>query len=105
MSKISEVAAKVRTETLPHLRTEVKDRFAELRRSLDPDDQALLILRVNRGLSWNEIAVVLDGASPNDEPAIQRGAARFRQRFQGLKKRLHERAERDGLLQTEIDGP
>jgi len=101
LSKISEVADRVRTETLPHLRTEVKDRFGELRRALDPDDQALLILRVNRRMSWKEIAQVLGDASIDDERAIDRGAARFRQRFQTVKKRMHDLAKREGLLEFE----
>jgi len=98
LSKISEVADRVRTQTLPHLRTEVKDRFDELRRSLEPDDQALLILRVNRRMSWKDIAQVLDGASTEDDAALSRAAARFRQQFQTVKKRMHALAERDGLL-------
>lgn len=98
LSKISELVMEVRTRTRPHLRTDVKDRFAELRSSLDPEEQALLILRINRELSWNEIALVLDAASPDDEDAIRRGAAKLRQRFQALKKRLRERVAREGLL-------
>ena len=105
LSMISEVADRVRTQTLPHLRTEVKDRFAELRETLEPDDQALLILRVNRGLSWKEIAQILDGAAVDDEAGLTRGAARFRQRFQVVKVRMHELAERDGLLDSENQAP
>ena len=98
LSRIGEVAGAVRTRTLPHLRTEIKDQFAELRASLDPDDQALLILRVNRELSWKEIAVIMGDAEPDDDAALRSGAARLRQRFQGLKTRIRLRAKREGLL-------
>ncbi len=99
LSKIGEVAVRTRTATLPHLRTEIKDRFAKLRESLDPDDQALLILRVNRRMSWKEIAQVLDSEAASDDPGLDRAAARFRQRFQTVKKRMHALAEADGLLE------
>ncbi len=105
LSAISEVANRVCTRALPHLRTEIKDRFAELRQSLDPDDQALLILRVNRRMTWKQIAQVLDAASIDDDAAIDRAAARFRQQFHAVKARMHDLAERDGLLDSEIDAP
>ena len=87
LSQVSEVADRVRSRTLPHLRTEARDRFAELRRSLDPSDQALFILRINRRLPWADIALIMD------EPS-----ARLRKRFQLLKDQMRERAKRDGLL-------
>lgn len=105
LSRISEIADRVRTRTLPHLRTEVKDRFDALRESLEPDDQALLILRVNRRMSWKDIAQVLDTEAVDDDGALARAAARFRQRFQTVKKRMHELAERQGLLDVEKDTP
>jgi RNA polymerase sigma-70 factor (ECF subfamily) len=100
LSRVGEVAATVRSRTLPHLRTEVKDRFAALRETLEPDDQALLILRVNRQLSWKEIAVVFGEAEPDDGAALRKGAARFRQRFQAIKTKIRSQAKRDGLLDS-----
>ena len=94
LSRLSEVADRVRSQTLPHLRTEVKDRFQEIRRSLDPDDQELLILRIDRQMTWNEIARVL--ADEDGDPA--RLAARYRKRFQALKDQLRDRAKAEGLL-------
>jgi RNA polymerase sigma-70 factor (ECF subfamily) len=87
LSRISEVAQRVRTATLPHLRTEAKDRFAALRQSLDPDDQTLLILRINRRMKWDDIAGIMDEPTP-----------RLRKRFQALKDRMRARAQREGLL-------
>ena len=58
LSQISDVAEAVHTRTLPYLRTDAKDRLAQIRDSLEPDDRALLVLRVDRALSWQEIARV-----------------------------------------------
>jgi DNA-directed RNA polymerase specialized sigma24 family protein len=98
LSKMSEVAERVRSRTLPHLRTEVKDRFAELREELDPDDQALLILRINRKLSWNEIAHVMAENEMSDEAELKRATANLRQRFQKIKRTMRTLAEERGLL-------
>ena len=37
--------------------------------------------------------------------AIDRSAARFRQRFQAVKRRVRERAEEEGLLEIEKNEP
>ena len=50
------VAAHGHTRTATYLRTETKDKVAELRAQLDPEDQTLLILRINRQLAWRDIA-------------------------------------------------
>lgn len=90
--ELATVAAHVRTRTLPHLRTTVRDRFTALRRQLPPDDQTLLILRVDRRLPWTDVAEVL---SASDRP-ITPAAAKMR--FQRLKDRLRRLAEAEGLL-------
>lgn len=101
LSQVSELVDRVRTRTVAHLRTEVKDEFQKLREELDPEDQTLLILRVDRGLDWNEIARIVeeDAEDPGvDEEQVKRAAARVRQRFQKLKKKLRELAQARGLL-------
>jgi RNA polymerase sigma-70 factor, ECF subfamily len=92
LSQISEVAAAARTETLSYLRTEAKDRFAEVRERLDPLERQLLVLRVSRRLSWNEVAAILEGDARLDDAALAGAAARYRQRFRTLKQRLRELA-------------
>jgi RNA polymerase sigma-70 factor, ECF subfamily len=84
--------ARARTE--PWLRTSVKDRFRLLRESLDPDDRALLVLRVDRDLRWEEIARVTLGSESPDAAALKRESERLRKRFQLLKDELrrHVRA-------------
>lgn len=97
LSQVSELADRVRSRTMDHLRTEVKDRFAELRAELSVDDQTLLSLRVDRGLDWNDIArVFADGELEGDE--LARASARLRQRFKKVKERLRERAVAAGLI-------
>jgi RNA polymerase sigma-70 factor (ECF subfamily) len=98
-SELSVLVDQVRSETRPYLRTEAKDRVRALRESLPPDDQALLILRVDRQLGWTDLAEVLhQGAAPLDEQGRKREAARLRKRFQIVKERLHEMGRRAGLF-------
>jgi RNA polymerase sigma-70 factor (ECF subfamily) len=92
--EVAAVAERVRTETAPYLRTAVRDKIAELRATLDPDDQALLILRIERGLDWRDVALALGdedvGAVTAEE--LTRRAAAMRKRFERIKRQLRERA-------------
>ena len=98
-SQLEDVAVAVRTETLAFLRTEKRTRLVALRDALEPDDRALLILRVDRKLAWSDIARVLAGAeAPLEAAALLREAARLRKRFQLVKEQLHAAARREGLL-------
>jgi RNA polymerase sigma-70 factor, ECF subfamily len=98
-SLLSEVAAQTRTRTDTYLKTEVKDRMRELRERLPTEDQQILILRVGRGLSWPEIAMVLadDGLTCTSEQ-LDRETARLRKRFQLAKERLRAMARDGGLV-------
>jgi RNA polymerase sigma-70 factor (ECF subfamily) len=91
------LAVEVRSRTRPYLRTTVKDAFAEIRRKLDPDDQTLLMLRINDTMSWEEVARVL-ADEPLDAQTVRTRAAALRQRFSRLKKKLREMAMEAGLL-------
>lgn len=95
---LAEVEQKVRTSTLSYLRTEVKEGVARLRESLDREDQALLILRVDRGLAWNDIAEIMLDEAPSRE-GIARKAAALRKRFERVKDHLKELAREQGLLE------
>ncbi len=99
-SEIEAVVAEIRTRTAAYLRTTTRSRLSALRASLPEEDQELLMLRVDRKLPWEELAVVLRG---EDEPPLtadqkRREGARLRKRFQILKDRLREMARREGLL-------
>ncbi len=96
---LSQLVERLRTETAAYRRTEVKDRMQELRESLPADDQMILILRIDRELSWRELAVALaDGEAPTEDAEISREAAKLRKRFERIKGKLRELAEQEGLL-------
>ncbi len=95
---------RLQTSAASHLADEVRmssvfrqDRrqqeIARLRQTLEPDEQTLLILRLDRGLSWKEVAHVLAGQeeSAPDEPAL-------RKRFERIKEKLAKKARDLGLL-------
>jgi RNA polymerase sigma-70 factor (ECF subfamily) len=84
---ISHVAAQVRDATLSYLRTDVKQRIRSLRTQLDPDDQLLLVLRVDKDLGWRDIAIVMFGQDAGDAD-LARHAARLRKRFERVKAEL-----------------
>lgn len=93
--------ARARTPTSPHLRTDMKQRVAELRQKLDPEDQALLVLRVDRGLAWLEIADVMLGPDPDravTRRARETEAAALRKRFERIKDHLRELAREAQIL-------
>lgn len=102
-SPLADVEAQVRTETLTYLRTEQRSRFVALREALPPEDQELLLLRVDRQLAWNDLAQVLagDGATPLAGEALKREAARLRKRLQLVKEKLREAGRREGLLRDD----
>ncbi len=100
-SALDDVAQAVRTETLAYLRTEPRTRFQELRDALPEEDRMLLTLRIDRQLSWNDLARVLgaaDGDAPLSGPNLTRESARLRQRFQTVKSSLRAEAKKVGLI-------
>ena len=90
---MSRLAAEVRSSTAPHLRTDVKDAVARLREQLSPGEQSLLILRVDRALTWSEIASVM--SSSENEVDAQTLA----KRFERVKAKMRRLAEEAGLLE------
>lgn len=122
-SDLSVLAQEVQAQTLSYLRPQRRERLVELRESLPKKDQVLLMLRVDRELSWNDLARVLydgegdfedeelagalrevresrphEGEATLEGEALIREAARLRQRFQAVKARLYEMARREGLV-------
>jgi RNA polymerase sigma-70 factor (ECF subfamily) len=85
--EIEELAARARTATFTYLRSEAKQGVVRLRERLPAGDQMLLILRVDRDLSWREIARIMADAG---EPAL-------RKRFERVKTRLREMAREEKL--------
>jgi RNA polymerase sigma-70 factor, ECF subfamily len=70
-----------------------QERMAQLREALTPEEQTLLILRVDRGLSWREVANVL--AEEEQVPASEQA---LRKRFERLKEKLGKVARDEGLI-------
>lgn len=89
--KLSQLAAEVRSRTAPFLRTEVKDQVAQLREQLSPDEQTLLVLRIDRGMSWRAVGEVMGGEQPLSEATLAK-------RFQRVKTKLRRLAEEAGLI-------
>jgi RNA polymerase sigma-70 factor (ECF subfamily) len=99
-SAFSDIAQRIRTDTALAFKTATRSRIAELREQLPPDDQTLLVLRINRGLDWLEIARIMSlGPDAADEAALRTEAARLRKRFQLTKAALRRMAQRAGILE------
>ncbi|MEM7604357.1 MAG: RNA polymerase sigma factor [Myxococcota bacterium] len=92
-ARTSALVVRERTETHPYQRTDAKVALGRLRATLGASDQALLTLRLDRRLSWRDVAVVLDDT---DEP--ERAAAKYRKRFERVREQLRVLAQREGLL-------
>lgn len=102
---LSALVDRVRSRTQVHMRTDVKSRVRALRERLEPDDQMLLILRVDRAMAWRDLAHVMlgdaqaaDATDAIDDDAITREAARLRKRFERIKTELKRMAQEEGLL-------
>src|SRR5262249_50649817 len=75
------VAARVRTSTAAHLRSEVKSALHDLRDELPEQDRTLLVLRIDKRMEWRDIAVAMSDAELSDAE-MTREAARLRKRLQ-----------------------
>ncbi len=91
-SEAAKLVASVRSRSsiLPGGR---RERMMKLRESLEPEEQTLLILRLDRELAWEEVAEVL-GAEGGPV-----GATALRKRFERLKAKLARKAKEEGLLE------
>ncbi len=85
----SRLAAEVRTDTPLHLQTAAKTGIQKLREELEPDEQTLLILRIDRALEWRDVAEVMD---------IEE--ATLRKRFERLRAKLTKLARERGILES-----
>lgn len=100
-----ERSARERSRTHPWLRSDVKSRFRQLRGRLDPQEQLVLTLRIDRGLPWPEVVRAL--AAPGEELTAEqlgRRAAVLRQQFQRTKARLRQLAREAALVSRESLG-
>jgi RNA polymerase sigma-70 factor, ECF subfamily len=97
VSGISKLAVLLRNTTLPRLEAQ-HDALAEIRGKLDPDDQVLLILRVDRNMPWRDVAEVLEQGTPDPTAAeLKATAVRLRKRFMRIKEQIREMAKKAGV--------
>jgi RNA polymerase sigma-70 factor (ECF subfamily) len=71
--------------TLPSAPSGHRDTLDGLRVSLSDDDRDLLVLRIERGLVWEEIAAAFLEEHEMEPQAVQREAARLHQRFRAIR--------------------
>lgn len=87
LSKADEVAARVET-TSRTFSTTRRDQLDSLRAALSDEDRDLLVLRVERGLAWKEIAVAFLEEHDSNPENLAREAARLRQRFRAIRLKI-----------------
>ncbi len=68
------------------------ERLELLRRELEPEDRTLLLLRIDLGMTWEEVSAVLAREGGEATPET------LRKRFQRLKDRLGRLAREKGLI-------
>jgi RNA polymerase sigma-70 factor (ECF subfamily) len=88
-SELSRLAEQARTISSSLSRARRATGVEKLRALLSADEQALLTLRIDRGMSWAEVVSVLGG----DE-----SAATLRKRYERVTRRLRAAALKQGLL-------
>ncbi len=93
VSELDDIAHKIRTATLPIHRTEVREGIRALRDELSSEDAELVLLRIDRKMSWRDIARVMhEGADPDKHTAA------LRKRFERAKEHLRRLATERGLV-------
>ena len=98
LSEVPEVDAlivRMRTTTLANLGGRRATRAERLRAQLEPDEQMLITLRVDRELDWREIARVLSDDDEVADDELVRVAAALRKRFERVKEKLRRLAAQD----------
>jgi RNA polymerase sigma-70 factor (ECF subfamily) len=94
---LSAIAERIRTETLTEAKSEAKAIADRLRRELSVEDQTVLLLRVDRKLSWRDIAyITLEDAEHADAAVLNKEVLRVRKRYQLAKERLRRMAIEQG---------
>lgn len=95
---LADLVAHVRTVTEIYRCTAVKSRVRALRDRLTPEDQVLLTLRIDRGLSFRDVALATLGDPDVASTTLDREIARLRKAFERAKVELRKLAESEGLL-------
>jgi RNA polymerase sigma-70 factor (ECF subfamily) len=100
LSEAGDLAAHIRSETVSLFKSERRSKLLQLRDELSEEDRALLVLRVDRGFDWQDVAraMIASDELDSDPEELRREAARLRKRFQLLRERLRRLAADRGLL-------
>ena len=99
---VSNVEKQVKTLSLPNAQSDAHQQVMKLRKSLDPEDQALLILHIDRHLSWSEIAqIMIAPEEASDQSLVARQAAGLQARFELVTRNLKKQARENKLLMDE----
>jgi RNA polymerase sigma-70 factor (ECF subfamily) len=99
-SRLSAIVQELTTHAPIYQRTDVKTRVRALRERLSPEDQLLLVLRIDRGLAWRDLAMAISGDLEMDDLKLDREAARLRKCFERIKADLRRWAREDGIVKT-----
>jgi RNA polymerase sigma-70 factor (ECF subfamily) len=92
-TEASKIAEEVRSTMSTYAPGGRADKLMKLRESLDPEEQTLLILRVDKAMAWEDVAEVMRA---DGEPATP---AALRKRFERLKEKLGRLAREQGLIE------
>ncbi|HET8724662.1 MAG TPA: sigma-70 family RNA polymerase sigma factor [Anaeromyxobacteraceae bacterium] len=92
-TEASKIAEEVRSTMSTYAPGGRADKLMKLRESLDPEEQTLLILRVDKGMAWEDVAEVLRADGEPVAPAA------LRKRFERLKEKLGRLAREQGLIE------
>lgn len=103
LSQAPEVAAFVRTMTVEFQKTEVKAAFRALREQLAADEYELLLLRIDRRMSWKDIARILAAEPLAGDRELTVRAAALRKQFERAKQRMKKLARDHGLVGSAPD--
>ena len=88
--ELNRLANEVRANTLLVQQVDAKSRVARIREQLEPDERALLILRVDRDMAWKDVSEIM-GEEPNT----------LAQRYLRLKDKIHKLAKKEGIVPTQ----
>ncbi len=87
----SRIADEIRTRTASRVERQ-RQALEKLRQALSVEDRSLLVLRIDQGLSWAEIAEVLSAEGRRVQVAA------VTKRFERVKERLAKMARDEGLV-------
>lgn len=71
--------------TAATISTAARDQLEQLRTTLTDEERDILVLRVERGLAWKEIAASFLDENDLDPEVVAREATRLRQRFRSIR--------------------